>query len=155
MRAVALAFTILAAVGVTAAVQSPSADEKAIRDLIAKRNAGELTLNDATTDVAWWSGAMVKPTVGAETPQFRPGSSAGGNGRTNTTSRDQVVQLHVAASGDLAYEYSTFHSSWVRKDDQRKIEIDGAVLRTWRKVGGQWKIAAEFRRPYDDTPTEK
>jgi hypothetical protein len=29
------------------------------------------------------------------------------------------------------------------------------VLRVWRKVDGQWRIAAAFQRPYDDSPTTR
>jgi hypothetical protein len=55
----------------------------------------------------------------------------------------------------MAYEYSTFKSSWDRKDNKRHIEIDGGMLRVWRKIGGNWLIAASFQRPYDNTPTER
>ena len=154
MRAAASAFVLLLAAGSTAFAENQSADEKAIRDVVAKMNAGEsspggLLLPDAVT----WSGATVKPVVGNEKPQFRPGSSAGA--RTKETRTAHIVQLHVAASGDQAYEYGTFKSSWVRNDNKQQVEVDGAYLRVWRKLGGSWKIAANFQRPYDETPTTK
>ena len=153
MKAMAIAFTVLAATCLAAATQTSSGDEAAIRELIAKRNVGQMAPGALTPDAVFWSGALVKPVEGAAKPQYRPGSSAGA--RLNTATRDEVVQLHVSTSGDMAYEYSTFHTSWIRKDDRRKVEFDGAVLRTWRKIDGRWKVAAEFRQSYDATQTEQ
>jgi ketosteroid isomerase-like protein len=65
------------------------------------------------------------------------------------------VQLHIAASGDVAYEYSTFKQSWVRNDNNQKVEDEGALLRAWRKVDGRWRIGAQFRRPNDHSPTSR
>ena len=155
MRATTIAFALLIAAGSTTFAQNPSADEKAIRDIVAKMDAGERIPGGlALPDSVGWSGATVKPVVGNEKPQFRPGSSAGG-GRTNEMRATQIVQLHIAASGDVAYDHGTFKSSWVRTDNKQKIELEGAYLRVWRKVAGSWKIAATFQRPYDDTPTTK
>ena len=76
-----LALVILLGSAVCALAQNPSADEEAIRDAIAEINAGRTA--PRTTDMVFWSGAYVKPYVQGEQPQARPGSSAGGNNRTN------------------------------------------------------------------------
>jgi ketosteroid isomerase-like protein len=65
------------------------------------------------------------------------------------------VRLEIATGGDLAYEYSTMRLSFVRTSDKQKIEVEGAVLRVWRKTDGGWKIAAAFQRPHDDSPTPR
>jgi hypothetical protein len=54
----------------------------------------------------------------------------------------------------MAYEYSTGRTSFDRQDKQH-IEFDSALLRVWRKDAGQWKIAASFQHPYDDTPSAR
>ena len=66
-----------------------------------------------------------------------------------------VLQLRVAASGDMAYEYSTFQTSWDRKDNGRHFALEGGLLRVWHKMDGKWLIAASFQHPYDDTPVEQ
>ena len=101
--------------------------EEAIRDVIAEINAGRPA--PSTTDTVFWSGAYVKPFVRGEQPQARPGSSAAGNNRINQKTAVEVLQLHVAASGDMAYEYSTFQASWDRKDNGRHFAVEGGLLR--------------------------
>ena len=148
-----LALVILLGSAVCALAQNPSADEEAIRDAIAEINAGRTT--PRTTDTVFWSGAYVKPYVQGEQPQARPGSSAVGNNRTNQKTAVKVLQLRVSASGDMAYEYSTFQTSWDRKDNGRHFALEGGLLRVWRKIDGKWQIAASFQHPYDNTPAEQ
>ena len=148
-----LVLVIVLGSAVYALAQNPSADEEAIRDVIAEIIAGRPA--PLTTDTVFWSGAYVKPIVRGEQPQARPGSSAEGNNRINQKMGVTVLQLHVAASGDMAYEYSTFQASWDRKDNGRHFALEGGLLRVWRKMDGKWLIAASFQHPYDDTPVEQ
>ena len=60
--------------------------------------------------------------------------------------RTTPVRIVVAKSGDLAYEFSNGELSFETKDG-KKVVIPQAILRTWEKDGGQWKIAAQFTRP--------
>jgi ketosteroid isomerase-like protein len=152
MRVAAIALALLMIGTGPAHGQTLSADEKTLREIVGRVNAGERVPALITSDTVFWSGALVKPTVGLAAPQVRPGSSDP-NERINSTTVGKLVQLVVSSSGDLAYEYSTFKSSWVRGDNNQKVELEGAVLRTWRKIDGQWTIGAEFRRPYDNSPT--
>jgi hypothetical protein len=55
----------------------------------------------------------------------------------------------------MAYEYSTFQTSWDRKDNGRHFALEGGLLRVWRKMDGQWLIAASFQHPYANTPVEQ
>jgi ketosteroid isomerase-like protein len=150
MRGTVIAVVVAVAALTTAVAQSPTADEKALREAIA---AASLVERRIAPDTVFWSGALVKPVVGEEQPQPRPGSSA--NNRENVKLAVTVIQLHVATSGDMAYEYSTTKSSWDRNDNKRHIESEGGMLRVWRKIGGKWLIVASFQHPYDNTPTER
>jgi ketosteroid isomerase-like protein len=59
--------------------------------------------------------------------------------------------LVVAKSGDLAYEYSNFRMEWDGPDGKR-TGFNGALLRVWRKVDGQWLAEALYARPNEGTP---
>jgi hypothetical protein len=98
---------------------------------------------------------LAKPTVGDEKSQLRPGTRAAPGGRTDSKITRKIEQLQVAASGDMAYEYSTYHFSYVRTSDKQKFELDGASLRVWRKLDGRWRIVATFQRPFDDSPSPR
>jgi ketosteroid isomerase-like protein len=147
---VALFLTLVTPLG----AQDRSADEKAIRAEVGKLEAGRGSEVKQTDDSVFWSGAYVRPVVGREKPVLRPGSSADGK-RINAKMTIKVNQIRVSDSGDMAYEYSTARSSWDRTDNKQHIEFDAAVLRVWRKENGQWKIAAFFTRPIEDTPTTR
>jgi ketosteroid isomerase-like protein len=155
MRTIVIGLACLVSVSATAFGQNPPADEKAIRDIVTRINAGEQILDLFLPDSVVVVGSMVKPVVGFGEPrQFRPGASTP-DARRHVTSQEQIVQLHIAASGDVAYEYSTFKQSWVRNDNNQKVEDEGALLRAWRKVDGRWRIGAQFRRPNDHSPTSR
>ncbi len=55
---------VLASIAVSAQAQSQSADERAIRDLIARYDKGESVAQ--TDDAIYWSGPFKRPTVGSE-----------------------------------------------------------------------------------------
>jgi hypothetical protein len=59
----------------------------------------------------------------------------------------------VASSGDIAYDYGTFRTTWT--EAQQPQEVGGYYLRTWNKVDGQWRIAGESvqRRPLPSATT--
>jgi ketosteroid isomerase-like protein len=157
-QGVSMRVAIISALLVTFAAPVPaqvrSADEKAIRDLIDKINTGRAGEIGQTEDSVFWSGAIVRPIVGDEKAEIRPGSSAGDK-RANIKSIVTVKQLKVSQSSDMAYEYSTTRNSWDRTDNKKHIEFDAASLRVWQKVNGNWKIAAFFQRPIEDTPSER
>jgi len=51
-----------------------------------------------------------------------------------------VTALHVAQGGDLAYETGVNHL--VLDKDGTRVEDVGKYLAVWRKVNGEWRVAA-------------
>ena len=158
------AAAILASIAISAEAQSPSADERAIRDLITRYDKGESVAR--TDDVIFWSGDFKQPTVGSQNwlkgealPPDRRSSSArvpGAPSARVSGSRRRVttpVRIEIATSGDLAYEFSNSELVFDLQNGEREAAIPASVLRVWKKDGGQWKIAAMFARPHDqETP---
>lgn len=118
------------------------ADEAAIRALIA---SGETPY---TEDRVFWAGAYKRPVAGKEAPEPFPETKA--VKRTNQVNTAKVERLEVAASGDMAWEFSIVHTEYDsdEKPTQHK-SFDAGVLRVWKKADGQWKAVAMFGRPVD------
>jgi len=145
---IAVPILLIALLVSPAAAQSQGADEKAIREQIAKIEKGESGM--ATSDVIFWSGAYVRPTVGSEKGVPVEGdlsldNRAPGSQKTKVT----PVRIEVAKSGDLAYEYSDGELSYTLKSGQ-SVTTKTSILRVWRKENGVWKVAAQFARPHAD-----
>ena len=118
------------------------ADEAAIRAVIA---SGKTPYTD---DNVFWSGAYKRPVVGKETPEpFPEAKSMKRNNQVNTT---KVERLEIAASGDMAWEFSNIHTEYDsdQKPPQHK-SFDAGMLRVWKKVNSEWRAAATFARPVD------
>ena len=146
MRHLILGVFVLAALAPVYA-QDLKADEVAIRALIARQNETG-TQVPAVRGFVFWSGAYKAPVMGDE----RPVEIAQPRAPTNRVSNKQHVnvnRLEVAASGDMAWEYSTGQMSYELKDGT-KGAITNSLLRVWRKDAGQWKVAAHFSRPHSD-----
>jgi hypothetical protein len=146
--AASVMFLVLVA---TPHAQTTSADERAIRELIARYGQGEPVAR--TDDQIFWTGAYKRPTVGSERgeeiPSGRqPSERVPGSQRNKTT----PIRIEVAKSGDLAYEFSSSELSFDLKNGTREI-LSTSTLRVWRKEGGQWKIAAWFNRPHYQEPS--
>jgi hypothetical protein len=159
-RAVAAA-AVLAAVGISAAAQTPSADEREIRDLIARYDRGEAVARIA--DDILWTADFPTPVIGRQrggfivyvdpaTPeQVAAARAAAAASPRVPGSRRRVttpVRIEIAQSGDLAYEFSNSDLSFDLKNGGRDVTAS-SVLRVWKKEDGQWKIAALFARPHD------
>jgi len=68
------AAAVLASIAISAEAQSQSADERAIRDLIARYDRGESVAS--TDDTIYWTGPFKRPTVGSQNANHsRPPSS--------------------------------------------------------------------------------
>jgi hypothetical protein len=142
---------------ISAAAQPPSADERAIRELIARYDNGDRVAR--TDDVIVWSGDFKRPTVGSEerdplAADLRPSSARvqGAPSERVPKSRRRVttpVRIEVAKSGDLAYEFSNSELQFDLENGDREMALPASVLRVWKKDGGQWKLAAMFARPHD------
>ena len=164
VKRITAAAAVLASIAMSAEAQSPSADERAIRDLIARYDAGESVAS--TTDTIYWTGPFKRPTVGSEAreplpPDQQPTSTRapGAPSERVPGSRRRVttpVRIEIAQSGDLAYEFSHSEVRFDLKNGDQEAATPASVLRVWKKDGGQWKIAAMFARPhYQDPPNPK
>ena len=127
--------------------QSNSVDEKAIRDLIAKEDAGQRPTE--TTDAVFFSGAFKRPRVGRDAKQevFDDVKS-----RTGAHTKASVQRIDIAKSGDLAYEFSNVELTIEDKGPDGKPRSNTFMtsrLRVWKKVGSQWQSAAHFARGHE------
>ena len=164
IRTVAAA-AVLASSGVSAEAQSQSADERAIRDLIARYDQGESV--PRTSDEIFWTGDFKRPRIGSEEREplpsdLRPSSARipGSPSERVPGSRRRVttpVRIEIAKSGDLAYEFSNSELIFDLRNGERETAIPSSVLRVWKKEEGQWKIAAMFARPHyqEATPQDR
>ena len=148
IRALAAA-AVLASIAISAEAQSQSADERAIRDLIARYDKGESVAR--TDDVILWSGEFKWPTVGSQKREALPADRRPSSARVPGSRRRVTtpVRIEIAKSGDLAYEFSNSELIFDLQNGEREAAIPASVLRVWKKDGGQWKIAAMFARPHD------
>jgi ketosteroid isomerase-like protein len=126
--------------------QSNSAEEKAIRDLIAKEDAGQRAAE--TTDSIFFSGALKRPRVGrdAKAEVFDDVKN-----RIGQKIKTNVQRIDVAKSADMAYEFSDVELTNEEKGPDGKPRSNTFMtsqLRVWKKVGGQWVVAAHFVRPH-------
>jgi ketosteroid isomerase-like protein len=117
-----------------------NADEAAIRAAITE---GKMPHTD---DWIFWSGAYKRPFVGSEKGElFSPDAI-----RKNQVHKLDIQRIEVSASGDLAYEFSYGATEYdLDGPPMRHVAFKNAILRVWKKVNGEWKIAAEFARPLD------
>lgn len=117
------------------------ADEAAIRAAITE---GKMPHTD---DLIFWSGPYKRPFVGSEKGElFSPDAGI----RKNQVHKFDIQRIEVSASGDLAYEFSYGTVEYdLDGPRMRHVAVKNAVLRVWKKVNGEWKIAAEFARPLD------
>jgi hypothetical protein len=155
------AAVVLAAIGISAEAQTPSADDRAIRDLIARYDSGESVAR--TADDILWTPDFARPVIGRQrggflvyVEPFTPDQVAAARAAAAASprvpgSRRRVttpVRIETAQSGDLAYEFSNSELSFDLKSGGRDVTTS-SVLRVWKKEEGQWKIAALFARPHD------
>jgi hypothetical protein len=165
-RTVAAA-VVLTTVGISAVAQTPSADERAIRDLIARYDRGESVAR--TADDILWTADFARPVIGRQrggflfyvepfTPDLVAAARAAAAASPRVPgSRRRVttpVRIEIAQSGDLAYEFSNSDLSFDLKSGGRDVTTS-SVLRVWKKEEGQWKIAALFARPHDVEATAR
>ncbi len=118
------------------------ADEAAIRAVIA---SGKTPYTD---DSVFWSGAYRHPAVGKEVAELFPESK--NVKRKNQVNTTKVERLEIAASGDMAWEFSYVHTVYDTDETPASHKsFDAGMLRVWKKVNGEWKAAAVFARPVD------
>ena len=117
-------------------------DEAAIRAAIARGHV------KATDDEIVWSGAYERPFVRPNKGAEIPGSTL--SKRSNEKQTTDVQRIEVAASGDLAYEFSYGNLEFdLPGPPPQHVAFKVGLLRVWKKVNGDWNVAAAFARPLD------
>jgi ketosteroid isomerase-like protein len=123
------------------------ADEAAIRAAAQSEHA------KSTEDAIFWSGAYKRPFILPQKGELFPEDDFGTRNNMKTTV--DVQRVEVAASGDLAYEFSLGSLEYDQAGTPPKhLAFKVGLLRVWKKANGEWKIAATFARPLD-IPFEK
>lgn len=117
-------------------------EEAAIRAAIASGQA------KPTEDEIFWSGAYQRPFVRPNKGEEIPGATL--SQRSNQKQTTDVQRIEVAASGDLAYEFSYMALDFdLPGPPPHHVGFKAGLLRVWKKVNGDWKVAASFARPLD------
>ncbi len=117
------------------------AEEAAIRAAIPKLSVQKNYLKE---HVYWNNGTAVRPVNNGEQETPDRGKLL--------ASKGEVQRLEVAASGDMAYEFSKYAITREITDPGQSphtIQYDLSLLRIWKKVGGKWMVAAHLGRPHN------
>jgi hypothetical protein len=118
-------------------------EEAAIRAAITSQQA------KPTDDEIFWSGVYKRPLVRPEKGEQFPDRDASKRSNEKIVTTD-VQRIEVAASGDLAYEFSYGTVDFdLAGPPSQHVSVRTGQLRVWKKVHGEWRIAAFFRRPLD------
>ena len=143
-------------VSIVSSANAQSADERTIRDLIARYDRGESVAQAG--DMIYWTGPFKRPTVGSEErdplpPELQPTAarSPGAPSERVPGSRRRVttpIRIEIADSGDLAYEFSHSELVFDLENGDQEAAIPASVLRVWKKGDGEWSIAALFAHPH-------
>lgn len=132
------------------AADTKAADEAAIRKQI--EAADNRKPGTAHPDQVFWSGAYKRPAIRPEKPEPRTGGKNNLENRVAEShkSRTEPVRIVISESGDLAYEYSKVTLEFDLKSGEHTV-LHSGLLRVWQKRDGQWKSAAHFSFPYDQS----
>ena len=100
------------------------------------------------------SGAYPRPIIGQGKidPSDRAMTEADADvaKRTHKVRKTRPQKVVVSSAGDMAYGFSLFDMEFDRPDSSGKnehVKFEGSQLTVWRKIGGQWLLAASFNRP--------
>ncbi len=136
LRALALTIVLYSSL---AFAQNGPCTEQFIRDESGK--PGPLLKTD---DYYLFNPMLEKPVVGTEernkaNKSLEPLMAKRKNVKNGPPTVERIV---VAPSGDMAYEYGTFHFSYDDSDTGEHVEPQVAFLWIWRSDGGSCKLAA-------------
>jgi hypothetical protein len=127
-----------------------TADEKAVWALI--ESSGQ-TKPKAMNDVIFVAGAYPRPIIGGKldpSDKEMAEADAERNKRSQVVLKTRPQRVVVAKSGDMAYGFALFDMEFDRPDSAGKsehVKFEGSQLTVWRKVDGEWRLAASFNRP--------
>ena len=101
-----------------------------------------------TNDIYFFSGALDKPIIGADTPESKKADDKIHHERKNEKYDPlKVERVVVAPAGDMAYAYGSGHGSFDEIESGKHIEFTPAFLMVWRTDQGSCKIAAAMYEP--------
>jgi hypothetical protein len=150
MRTCVLFLTVLSTCGFAAAQTGPCT-EAGVKAAWAA--AGKAPLPH-TADLYFFSGALDKPVIGAQTASQT--SAKIGAGRKNESVSDHTERIVADESGGMAYEYGTSHVSFDNIKTGEHEDFTAAYLFVWKADGGACKVAAEMAEPENtNQPTSK
>ena len=124
---------------------STSADEQAIRNLVAQANEGKNVVQ-STDDVIFVSGPYPRPFIGKTNEERQRIADSLSKVRSNFSYKREIVRLVVAKSGDIAYEFGNGVINFDNANKEHQT-VNNSYVRTWRKVNGQWMVDIVFHRP--------
>lgn len=145
--------TLLIAGGPSAMAQAGAgtkSDEQVLRELIQQLQQSK-ERPKFTDEAIFVSGLDAQPTIGRQKREAaRPAMEEKlKKERPNESTKIMIERLVVSKSGDMAYEFTNFISTWDGPDKTR-TGFNGSYLRVWLKIGGEWKVDATFARPNKD-----
>ena len=133
------------------AQQPATADEKAVWTLI--ESYGK-TRPKETDDIIFVSGAYPRPIIGKRKIEAADTSMANADARMKKRSavvlKTRPQKVAVSKSGDMAYGFALFDMEYDQPDSTGRpehVKFEGSQLTVWRKVAGEWLLAAAFNRP--------
>jgi len=122
-----------------------SADEQKIREL-GQKWLGAVRAKDAVASAGFYAsdGAMLN----ADAPLARGTAAVTAAWQRLLSMRNVKLtfastQLIVSNSGDMAYDVGTYELSF-DDDDKGMVKDIGKYVTVWKKVGGEWKVAADI-----------
>jgi ketosteroid isomerase-like protein len=130
-------------------VQSDPAQTIRARVAQIDKSATGIPSSDTEADAVIWTGAYARPIVGATKPD--PKDFVAAPNRRNIQTKTTIERIVVSQDRTMAYEYSTF--TLTSDDDGGHQTRNGAALRVWRNTGTDWKVSANFQRPYGRVQT--
>ncbi len=120
------AAAVLASIAISAEAQSQSADERAIRDLIARYDRGESVAS--TDDTIYWTGPFKRPTVGSQEREPLPAAQQPSSARVPGAPSERVpdsrrrvttpVRIEIATSGGSRLRIQQLRSQ-IRLEERR------------------------------------
>jgi ketosteroid isomerase-like protein len=125
--------------------QTSNSDEQTIRDLVKQRQ--ESNGNFKTTENAVFvSGLYPRPIIGKRNAEEEKIAEKATAERLNQKRVDRINRLEVSKAGDIAYEFGEFTMEY-DTPDKKHTSFDGAYVRAWKKVNGEWLVDVAFHRP--------
>jgi ketosteroid isomerase-like protein len=141
---------VLLALTAAGAAQPSVGEEAAIRAAIAELPRTDLR----TVDSVFFSGAYMRPFIRGQN-ESEPLTALARTIVPGSTKNDiRIRRIDVASSGDMAYEFSDGTVTRRMKRPDRSEEpatFENSMLRVWKKVNGQWRVAAHFSAPHGDS----